>query len=132
MASGWIKLHRQIQDCWIWDNSEPFSRGQAWIDLLMLANHEDHKTMFDGKMIVVSKGARITSIRKLAERWGWGRDKVMRFLNLLQDDEMIEKTSDSRKTLITIVNYDKFQDSSEDNRTLIGQLSDSHRTVIGH
>ena len=132
MASGWIKLHRQIQDCWIWDNSEPFSRGQAWIDLLMLANHEDHKTMFDGQLITVPKGSRITSIRKLAERWGWGRDKTMKFLNTLQADKMIEKTADTRKTVITIVNYGKYQSNEDEQRTPSGHSADTERTLNGH
>jgi hypothetical protein len=47
MKRGWICLHRQIQDHWLWED-RPFSRGQAWIDLLMLANHEDKKMIFDG------------------------------------------------------------------------------------
>lgn len=132
MASGWIKLYRQIQDCWIWDNSEPFSRGQAWIDLLMLANHEDHKTMFDGQLVTVPKGSRITSIRKLAERWGWGRDKTMKFLNTLQADKMIEKTADTRKTVITIVNYGKYQSNEDEQRTPSGHSADTERTLNGH
>ena len=47
MAEGWIKLHRSIQDSWLW-KKYPFSEGQAWIDLLMLANYEDEKTACEG------------------------------------------------------------------------------------
>ena len=37
---GWIKLHRSISDNDLW-TSEPFSRGQAFVDLILLASHKD-------------------------------------------------------------------------------------------
>lgn len=54
---GWISLSRSIVDNWVWDNGEQFSRGQAWIDLLLSANHEDRKIMFDGKPLLVKRGS---------------------------------------------------------------------------
>jgi len=35
---GWIRLYRKMQDNPLW-TSEPFTRGQAWIDLLMIAGY---------------------------------------------------------------------------------------------
>ena len=75
---GWIKIHRQIQNCLIWDD-KPFNMASAWIDLLLLANHEDKETIFDKKPILVKRGQRITSVRELSSRWGWGKDKTLRF-----------------------------------------------------
>jgi len=109
---GWISLHRRIQDCWIWDE-KPFDRPRAWIDLLLLANHADKKIMFNGKPLVIKRGQYLTSIRKLAERWGWGRDKVSRFLNVLVSEEMLFKDSDENRTLLTVINYEVYQDSSD-------------------
>lgn len=42
--SGWIKIHRDILYHEIWSD-KPFSKGQAWIDLILLANHSDNKCM---------------------------------------------------------------------------------------
>ena len=112
---GWISLHRRIQDCWIWDE-KPFDRPRAWIDLLLLANHADKKIMFNGKPLVIQRGQYLTSIRKLAERWGWGRDKVSRFLNVLVSEEMLFKDSDENRTLLTVINYEVYQDSSDTNK----------------
>ena len=106
---GWISLHRKIQDCFIWDE-KPFSWGQAWIDLLLLANHEDKRIYFAGKMTVIGRGQRITSIRILSERWGWSRHKTSDFLNLLEKENMIIQKRDNKKTLVTIVNYGDYQD----------------------
>lgn len=106
---GWIKLYRKMQECALWDDPEPFDRRSAWIDLLLLANHEDKTTVFDGKKVTVLRGQRITSVRALAGRWHWGNAKTLKFLRLLEELEMIERESDSSRTLITIVNYGVYQ-----------------------
>ena len=104
---GWIALHRQIQEHWLWAE-KPFSRGQAWIDLLMLANHSDNKFLLGNELVEVKCGSFITSELKLMERWGWGKSKTRAFLDLLQNEQMIVKKSDRKKTTITIVNYSSF------------------------
>jgi DNA replication protein DnaD len=108
MSGGWIKLYRSIQNCYLWDE-KPYDKARAWIDLLLLANHEDRKVNFNGSPILVSRGQHLTSVRKLAERWGWSYDKVLRYLNVLTGEEMIKKDSNKSRTLITIVNYEVYQ-----------------------
>ena len=112
MSEGWIKLHRQIQECEIWDSDSPFDERSAWIDLLLLVNHRDKKTLFDKKPITVLRGQRITSIRKLAERWRWSFDRTRRYLILLEQLGMIKRESDNKRSLITIVNYSIYQDET--------------------
>lgn len=106
---GWVRLHRKIRECTIWDNETPFDMRSAWMDLVMMVNYEDTKTIFDGKVVMLKAGQRITSIRKLSERWHWGKDKTKRFLDLLEAEKMIIKESNSRRTLITLVNYSNYQ-----------------------
>ena len=118
MAQGWISLHRQLQKHWLWED-KPFSKGQAWIDLLMSANHCDRKVLFDNKVIEVKAGSFITSINKLEKRWGWGNRKVSRFLDLLQEDGMIQKKCTTRCTTITIENYTLYQDNSQSDAPLM-------------
>lgn len=110
MAYGWISIHRKIQDNIIW-NDKPFNRGAAWIDLLLLANHEDNKIIFNGSLVEIKRGEKITSLRKLSERWGWSITKVKKFLNLLSNENMIIYKSDNKKTTYSIVNYDVYQDN---------------------
>ena len=40
--TGWIKTYRSILKHWIWEE-KPFSKGQAWIDMLLLASHVNSK-----------------------------------------------------------------------------------------
>lgn len=109
MASeGWIKLHRCVRSNWVW-NDKPFNRGSAWLDLLMLVNHQDKKIIFNGTLTNVEKGSCITSLRKLSERWGWSISKTKRFFEQLQDEKMLSFKSDTKKTLVTIENWDLYQ-----------------------
>jgi DNA replication protein DnaD len=80
------------------------------VDLLLLANHKDNKTVLGSKIIDVERGSFVTSELKLMDRWGWSKSKVRKFLTLLENDKMIVKKSDSKKTTITIVNYSFYQD----------------------
>ena len=114
MAKGWIAIHREIQEHWIWQDPEKL---RAWIDLLLMANHEKAEIGLREGMVVVKRGQLITSIGKLAERWKWSKDRVRRFLKVLSDTNMITRVSDTHKTTITIVNYDKFQDKPTTNKT---------------
>lgn len=106
--AGWIKLHRQLMESDMWEE-KPFSRGQAWVDLLLMVNFEEKKILFDGDMIPVNRGQKITSIRKLCERWGWSNSKVNKFLTVLKNEKMIDVKSDTKKTVVTVVNYDVYQ-----------------------
>ena len=109
MVNGWIKLHREIQDCWIWEDKEPFDKRSAWIDLLITANHSDKKILFNGELITIKRGQILTSVRRLSEKWKWSANKVYRFIKLLESDEMLQKESNKDRTLLTIVNYGFYQ-----------------------
>ena len=106
---GWIKLYRSIQNHWIWDLEEPFDKRSAFIDLIMLANHEKRQVFFKNEVINVERGQTITSIRKLCEKWQWSNSKVNNFLILLEKDGIIVTEKDTKKTAITICNYSKYQ-----------------------
>lgn len=123
MTEGWIRLHRSIQDHWLWKD-KPFSYGQAWMDLLMMVNHKEGKVLMDGTLITVPAGSVITSEMKLSERWGWGRTKTRNFLKMLEADSMIVKKTNSKRTAINVVNWGKFQTP----RTANEQVTYSRRT----
>ena len=111
MSQGYISLHRSIRDNFLWKD-KPFSRGQAWVDLLLLANHKDNFIFYDGKKVKIKRGQHITTERDLASSWGWSRSKVRRFLELLKGELMIERKSDHKATHLTVCNYNEFQTST--------------------
>jgi len=124
---GWFPVRRSIlQDPhWL---ERPFTKGQAKVDLAMLAEYEDTKvTAKGGKIIQLHRGQLFTSIRWLAARWGWHRNTVVRFLKLLAENKedlyAIElmtiresklnpkENPETLGTKITFINYDVLHDT---------------------
>ena len=112
MAKGWVKLHRSLQEHWIFQ--DPLLL-KIWIDILLTANHEPSKVPIKNQLIEIHPGQFWTSIRTLADRWNINFKTVQKKLFLLQSDGMI--FVDSRAgygTLITVRNYEKYQLFSDD------------------
>jgi len=125
--TGWVKIHRALCENKIW-TEKPFSRGQAWVDMILLANHKPGLIRKRGVRVDVKRGQVGVSIKGLADRWGWSRGKVRRFILELEMEHQIEHQNSNVTTLITIINYDKYQDDGHQN----GQQTDSKRTANGH
>jgi hypothetical protein len=115
-VNSWIPLHRNIRESWLWTD-KPFSKGQAWIDLLLCANHKDNEVSFRSELIHVKRGQLVTSEVKLSKRWGWSRVKVSNFLKILRNENKIEQKPDNRKTVLTICNYNHYNDIKTTDRT---------------
>lgn len=125
---GWISIYRSICDHWVWKKDKVYDHAHAWIDLLLDANHEDRKIVINGKLTVIHRGQKWTSTRTLAKRWGWGKDRVDRFLKLLESDEMLRMECTKNGTLLTLVNYDNFQGQCDTNETPSRHGRDSNET----
>lgn len=113
---GYIKLYRQLLDNDLW-KEKPFTKGQAWVDLLMKANYADKTCKIKGKTITIKRGQLLRSTDQLASDWGWSRGKVMRFLKELKRTGNGTANGTAYGTLITIENYETFQGERTPNRT---------------
>ncbi|EJX1691959.1 DnaD domain-containing protein [Staphylococcus aureus] len=107
--TGWISIDRSIQNHWLFKEKRTFSKFEAWIYLLMEANHSKAKVPIGNQIVTVERGQRLTSILTLSDLFNWSRFKVKTFLDLLESDGMLEVKTTSKYTLITIVNYDFYQ-----------------------
>lgn len=117
MTEGWIKLHRSLSEDPQW-LKEPFTRGQAWVDLLMLANHQDGYIRARGHRVEVKRGQVGWSAVALAHRWRWSRDRVRRYLKELQEiDHQVIHQTDNFSSIITIVKYEIYQSTNTANKT---------------
>ncbi|MBD3499043.1 DnaD domain-containing protein [Staphylococcus aureus] len=123
--TGWISIDRSIQNHWLFKEKRTFSKFEAWIYLLMEANHSKAKVPIGNQIVTVERGQRLTSILTLSDLFNWSRFKVKTFLDLLESDGMLEVKTTSKYTLITIVNYDFYQ--SEQGRN---QHQKRHQTNI--
>lgn len=125
---GFIKLHRQIVNNWVWED-KPFSKGQAWVDLIIMANHCDKKFLLGSTIIDVQTGQIITSEHKLMKRWGWSKTKVRTFLELLETDKMLVKNSDKKKTTLTLCNYKEYHEVPNHKKTTERPVKDPIKNV---
>ncbi|HLP41243.1 MAG TPA: hypothetical protein VK465_07025 [Fibrobacteria bacterium] len=101
---SWHPILRSILHHWVWKD-KPFSKGQAWIDLILLAHHNPCKKLISGVLVPMEEGQLAWPKYLLAERWGWSRDKVERFLKTLEADAMIRQQTSQLTTIITLLNY---------------------------
>ena len=132
-TGSYIKIDRGLKNNSLW-LEKPFSKGQAWVDLLILAQWADREKLYRGKVQTLIHGKVYTSLYFLSERWGWSRNKVYRFLGELMHDEMIEiqgwtidgtnndtinrdKNDTKNGTIITIVNWEFYQYSETNDDT---------------
>ena len=130
---GWIKIHRDLTDNVLWGD-KPFAKGQAWVDILLLANHKRNEVLIGNQTEIVERGSFITSEDNLKDRWGWGRKKVRNFLKFLESENMIERDANNKRTAITIVNYTFYQDfdsQKEQQRNSKGTAEEQRRNSKG-
>lgn len=108
-ARGWITLNRGMQSHWLWKEKRKFSKAEAWLDLLMSANHKPRKLLVKNKLITCGRGETIQSLKTLSSKWEWPRETVRRFLKLCEKDGMICFKNETVTSRITICNYDTYQ-----------------------
>ena len=107
MDNGWIKLHRSLLK-WEWhDDPNTFC---LWVHLLLMANHDEQK--WHG--MVIPRGSLLTGRKKLAEETGLTEQSVRTSLTKLEKSQNLTKKSTNKFTLITICNYDTYQDTTTD------------------
>lgn len=114
---GWISIHRKITDHWLYKEKRSFSKFEAWLDILLEANHKDVSTSIQNTVLKVKKGQSINSLETWANRWNWNKSRVRRFLKMLEDDKMIKLRNEFKTTRLTICNYDDYQDNRNASET---------------
>ena len=106
--NGWVKIHRQIMENWLW-KEQPYDKARAFMDLILLANKDEKRKVIGNSVFSIYRGSLFTSTNLLADRWGWSRGKVLRFLDTLKKNGMIQMETMAEGTIISVVNYSKYQ-----------------------
>lgn len=112
MERGWVRIYRRVQDdkLWLFDK---FSKGQAWIDMILLAAHADKIFLIRGNEVSVKRGQLAIAESTLSERWKWSRDKIRKFFKDLEKDGKIIQQKNRLISIYSIVNYDSFQTTDQ-------------------
>jgi len=119
--TGFIALHRKVFDNPLLQDGDRF---RAWFWLVANACWKPTRTRIKGDTVELQRGELSFSQRFLADKWGWSKSRVDRFIADLRDEGMIETRSKigadcgataghkagQGQSIISICNYDEYQD----------------------
>lgn len=110
--NGWIKLHRQIRNHWVFKNANYF---KAWVVIISEVNHQSSKVLIEGELIECKRGQSINSLATWVSILGhdWTIQKLRTFLKLLEKDGMINTEGLRKTTRLTVCNYDSYQSEQQ-------------------
>ena len=117
-TTGWILLHRKMQNHWIWQDANKF---KCWIDILLTVNIEDKNVCIGSTIIECKRGQSLMSLDNWARRWGMSKSSVNRLFKALKMWHMIETENVMKTTRLTVCNYDSYQVIGNDNETIMKQ-----------
>lgn len=106
LQNGFIALHRSLLS-WGW-HADP-ATGWLFVNLLLMANWTDS----DWQGMTIKRGQLVTGRKALAAQTGLSEQTVRTSLNHLKSTNEITIIPTNKFSVITIVNYGKFQDVPE-------------------
>lgn len=112
---GWIKIHRKILDNPIVCKDSDYL--SVWIYLLLNATHKDIPAVFKGKKIILKTGQLITGRKSISEQLKISESKIYRVINEYKSEHQIEQQTSNKNSLITIVNWNEYQQIEQQNET---------------
>lgn len=110
MNSGWFKTYRSICDSAVFQDPKVL---KLWIYILANAEYKDYTTITNGGIVSVKKGQLITGRKKLSLETDFSEEQIRRMLKILSDLGNIEIKTTNKYSVITVVNWGKYQDDSE-------------------
>ena len=99
---GFIRLHRQML-AWEWYKNPVSSR--VFIHLLLTANTKDTNC----KGVTIKRGQTVTGRAFLSDALGLSVSNIRTALKNLENSGEVEIESNTRGTIITVLNFDKYQ-----------------------
>ncbi len=127
MSGGWIKLHRELLDKSIWQESTA-EQKVILITLLNMANYVPNKWEFQGEQYELQPGQFITSLPSIAEKSGKGISiqNVRTALKRFEKIGFLTDKSTNKNRLITLVNWGFYQGCNDE---LTGNLTGNQQAV---
>ena len=107
---GWIKLHRKFLK---WEWYDDINTSRFFLHCLFRANHEDKKW----RGTIIKRGQFISSLSKLSKECGLSIQQTRTCIDKLISTQEITHQPTSKYTLISLVNYDKYQSTNTQSNT---------------
>ena len=112
MDKGFINIYRSMLE-WEWYDDK--NAKILFLHLLILANHKDKKW----RGITINRGQVLTSLESLSLDIGLSVQQIRTSLTKLISTNEITNKSTSKNRMITINNYNKYQDNNKQDNKLV-------------
>ena len=106
MNNGFIVIWRKFKDTSFYKDSYAVHLA---LHLLMEVNHETKKFVFNGREIEIQRGECICGRKSLAYETGINTSTIWRRLHLLQSIGFLNIKANNKFSIITILNYNTYQ-----------------------
>lgn len=101
-----------------WNRKRVFSEWEAWQWMIKEAGWKERVRVVGNSAIKLHRGEFISSVRFMAQAWGWKKSTASNFIKLLQDVGRIAGQRETAEgTVYLLVNYDGFQGGFDSERT---------------
>jgi hypothetical protein len=128
--SGTVNISRNI-----WHDTafkvEPFSEREAFMWMVMEASYKGREKRVGNVVVQLNRGQLATSVRFMCVAWDWSKSRVDRFLKRLEKRDMIGTVSGTGINVITVFNYDEYQNKPNGSGTAKTKKRDSSGTAAG-
>lgn len=127
MDDGYIMLSRRFFNSEIWQAARPFSESEAWIDLIQSARFEPSgiTSRFGSYEVTWGRGQYPASVRFLSKKWQRSERWVRSFINRLKKEKMITVDNSCGTSIITLINYDKYNPLRKNDKTSCDTVNDT-------
>lgn len=126
MAGGYIKLYRSLLDNPIITKPDYFV---IWIYILLKASHKEHYQLVGNQRIHLIPGQFPTGRKKISKDLGISENKIYRALNYFENEHQIKQQKNNKFTVITILNWHKYQGNGTTNEQQNEQQIDNKSTT---
>lgn len=110
---GWFKFYpKTLENPIIMKDGEHLA---VWTYLLMKASHKEFDIVFGNERMTIKPGQVVTGRRQIASDLKFDENKVYRILVSFKNAQQIEQRTDRQKSVITILNWELYQDSEQRN-----------------
>lgn len=110
MDNGYIKLHRKLLDCSVFQNEKLL---KVWIWCLFKATYKDRQVIMGNTVIDVKQGQFVYGRLKAAEELKIPPSTFKRYMDILQELDMLTLKSTNKWTLASITNWEKYQSEQQ-------------------
>jgi hypothetical protein len=128
---GFIAIARGIIDHPVVGPRKPFSKFEAWLWLLFEATWKPHRVRLTSgravEFVTLERGQLSYSRSYLMKAWGWKDKRVRGFILRLETDGQIALQTGHLQSVITICNYELYQNPPSSKGQQNGHQTDQQR-----